>query len=305
MVLCLVALPVFAVLSIFSVKYRKLTKEAFDCLFKTVTFRKCRSGLDNRIRAVLTGRIIRLSPGIAKIFYKNYKIFSWVLFILLVWSFYVSFIGIHNYILYGNCNGPESSGFCIFDPTGSNSRISEIDYVIPANITYPVLEDDDPIIGDPKAELTIIEFGCYTCPYTKNAESTVQKIIDYYNGRVNVQFKTFVIPNHPFSTESALAADCALEQGKYYDYHKLLFDNQEKMNYDMLISLAGSLGMNMTQFTNCLEDEKYKFEVQDDTFMGLEAGVPGTPTFFIGKSKVVGPKPFKTFKNIIDEELKK
>ena len=116
MVLCWIALPVFAVLGIFSVRYRKLTLDSLDCIFRTVTLRKCNSGLDDKIRSDVTGTFLKVSPRTAKFFYKNYKIIAWILLIIFLWSFYASSVGIYNYAKYGNCNGPDSDGFCIFDP---------------------------------------------------------------------------------------------------------------------------------------------------------------------------------------------
>lgn len=116
MVLCFIALPIFALLGLFSLKYRKLTKESLDCMFRTITLRKCRSGLDERIKSDVTGKLMRVSPGLAKGFYRNYKIISWIILILFIWATYVSAVGVYNYYLYGNCNGEDSSAFCIFNP---------------------------------------------------------------------------------------------------------------------------------------------------------------------------------------------
>lgn len=305
MVLCLLALPIFAILGIFSIKYRKLTLDALECLFKTITLKKCESGLDDRIKSGVTGTILKYSPKTAKIVYRNYKIFSWIILILFLWSFYVSSVGIYNYINYGNCNGPESTGFCLFDPTGENSKISETDSIIPSEIVMPVLEDDDPIIGNPNAEITIIEFGCFVCPYTQKAEGIVKEILDYYEGKVNLQFKTFYIPGHNESYEAALAASCAKEQGKYLEYHDSLFDLQTSLGMQTYLEIAKNLDLEIEQFKECIITEKYKNEIDSDSLMGIHAGVIGTPTFFINEQRIVGPKPFKTFKKIIDKELKK
>jgi len=107
---------VFAILGIFSIKYRKLTLDALHCLFRTATLRKCESGLDDKIKADFTGRALKLSPKTARFFYKNYKIISWIVLIIFIWSIYISSVGIYNYITYGNCNGEDSNDFCIFDP---------------------------------------------------------------------------------------------------------------------------------------------------------------------------------------------
>lgn len=305
MVLCLLALPIFAFLGLFSLKYRKLSKDALQCLFRTVTLRKCESGLDDRIKAQITGKLLKFSPKTAGFFYKNYKLLSWLILMLFLWSLYQSSIGIYNYSQYGNCNGPEDVGFCIFDPTGENNGLSDIDIAVSSNITYPLLEDDDPIIGNKDAKLTIIEFGCYACPYTKKAEPIIKEVLEYYKGSVNLQFKTIKIPKHMMSYQSALAANCAKDQGKYLEYHDLLFNDQENMSNDLFLTIAEGIDLDMIEFEECLVGEKYKKEIDDDTLMGLYAGVHGTPTFFINKQMIVGPKPFKTFKNIIDEELKK
>lgn len=305
MVLCLLSLPLFAVIGIFSVKYRKLTKDALECLFKTVTLRKCKSGLDDRIKADLTGRVLKFSPKTARIFYKHYKIISWIILVIFLWSFYASSIGVYNYVTYGNCNGPESTGFCMLDPAGKNSKVSEIDITTQTEIVYPTIEEDDPIIGPEDAKLTIIEFGCYICQYTARAEPVVREVIDYYKGEVNFQFKSFYIPHHNLSYESALAANCAMEQDKYIIYHESLFAEQESIIESSFIEIAEELHFDVEKFSECYDTNRYKKEIDSDALMGIHAGVIGTPTFFINEQKIVGPKPFKTFKKIIDKELKK
>jgi len=304
----MLALPVFAVLAIFSVKYRRLTLDALDCLFRTVQLKKCDTGLDQKIKASLTGKVFKFSPSLGGFFYKHYKIISWVILILFIWSFFTGSVGLYNYIQYGNCNGPGSTGICIFDPTGEHSGISEcedleIDTHEGKNITLPILKDDDPIIGPEGAELTVIWFGCYSCKYTKIAEPIVKEVIEHYNGRVNFQFKTFFLPSHELSYESSLAADCAQEQGRYFEYHDKLFENQEELNAVTLVRLASDIGLDVQQFEACMRSEKYKSEVEGDTLMGINAGIPGTPTFFVNGQKIVGPKPAKTFIKIIDDEL--
>ena len=305
MVLCLIALPIFAILGIFSVKYQKLSKDALECLFKTVALRKCRSGLDDRIKASITGKALKLHPKAAGFVYNHYKAISWIILAVFIWSIYASSVGVYNYYYYGNCNGPEETGFCVLDPTGKNSKTSGADIDKPTEIIYPTLENDDPIIGSKNANLTVIEFGCHVCPYTKKAEPVIKEVLEHYKGRVNLQFKTFTIPRHVLSYKSSLAADCAQEQGKHVEFHDKIFEYQENSTSETLHKITEIVKLNITQFNDCLKTEKYKNEVDGDTLMGVHAGVEGTPTFFINKQKIVGPKPFRTFKTIIDEELKK
>ncbi len=304
MALCLLALPIFAVLSIFSIKYGKLTKDALDCLFRTITFRKCHSGLDDKIKSDISGTLLRFSPKTAKFFYNNYKLFSWLILIIFIWSTYISAIGVYNYTQYGNCNGPEEVGFCVLDPT-HETGVSEVDVHAPEHIVYPKITLDDPFIGPKTAELTITEFGCYVCPYTAKAEPVIQKVIEHYDGKVNFQFISYPVPHHKLSYTAALSADCALEQSLYQPYHDALFENQGNLTIEKINDIAQDLGLNMTQFNDCIDTDKYNKEIASDSLAGVQAGVMGTPTFFINEQKIVGPKPLKTFTKIIDEELKK
>ena len=127
MVLCWIALPVFAILGIFSVKYRKLTKDSLECLFKTATLRKCDSGLDEKIKSDITGKLMNNYPNTARVFYNHYKIISLVVVILMLASIYFSGVGVYNYIKYGNCNGENSSLFCVIGAAGGLIGLGEPD----------------------------------------------------------------------------------------------------------------------------------------------------------------------------------
>ncbi len=302
MVLCLLALPVFAILSIFSIRYKKLTSDALECLFKTIQLRKCESGLDDRIKADLTGRVLTLSPRLAQFLYNYYKIISWIILIIFVWSMFTSIIGVYNYVQYGNCNGPESNDFCIFDPTGQNRGVTEAEIDTHKALTSPGVEENRTNIGNHDAELTIIEFGCYSCPYTEKAQATIEEVLAYYEGRVNLQYRTFVLPSHRNSLESALAAACADEQGAFQAYHKRLFDMQDDITLTFT-GIAEELELDIPAFEQCAAEQRYKNIVDEDTLAAIYAGVEGTPTFFINDHAIVGPKPLKTFQTIIEGEL--
>ena len=305
MVLCIIALPVFAVLGIFSLKFRKLAKESLECLFRTATLRKCRSGLDDRIKSSFTGKIMKISPKTASFVYRNFRIISFLILALFLWSTYSSAAGVYNYAKYGSCDGPSEDGFCVLDPAGANTKTSGLDMDFNGQVILPSLENDDPIIGNKNAQITIIEFGCYACPYTKKAEPIVKEVLDYYDGKVNLQFKTAVIPHHNTSYMTALAANCAMEQGKYDEYHALLFENQKNITKELIYELAGNAGIGNGQFIECIRSEKYRQEIESDTLQGYNAGITGTPTFFINGQRITGPKPFRAFKTIINAELKK
>lgn len=115
MVLCFIALPIFLVLGIFSVKYRILAKDALDCLGRTITFRKCKSRLDDRIKSHVTGKVMKRNHKFGLFIYRNFQLLSVIFIIIFIISLFFSITGYGNYIKYGNCNGPEDDGsFCIY-----------------------------------------------------------------------------------------------------------------------------------------------------------------------------------------------
>lgn len=303
--ICLLALIVFAVLGIFSSTHRLLAKEAFDCVFKRITLRKCESGLDKRLKSKITGKLMRRNPRLAGLLYKNFELLSWAFTILLVLSLVYSAYSGYNYFKYGNCYGKPSEAFCIFDPAG-NTKASVYDYGYSGPVAFPAI-DDDPYLGSKNATVTIIEFGCFRCKYTKKAEATIKEIIKAYGDKILYVYRDFPLNERHLEADiHSEAADCAFEQGKYWEYHDLLFEEQEMENHTLMLKgFAEKLSLNMTKFNECFDSRKYRGEVLDDFEDGLKAGIVGTPTFFINDKTLVGPRTFKDFKKIIDKELAK
>lgn len=112
--ICILALIVFGILGIFSATHRVLAKEAFNCVFRRLTFRKCTTGLDERLKSQITGLFMRKSARAASFVYKNFEIISWMFTIILIVSLIFSSISIYNLAKYGSCD-PHSTN-CIFNP---------------------------------------------------------------------------------------------------------------------------------------------------------------------------------------------
>lgn len=304
--ICLIALVVFAVLGIFSAKYRTVAKEAFDCVFRRITFRKCTTGLDNRLKSQITGRLMRKRPRFAKAVYRHFEAISWIFTIALVLSLGYSVYSVANLFIYGNCNGPIPDAFCVFDPfiTGGVEGECTIEGAVGEITGVLEVHPDDPTIGSEDAKVTIIEAGCFVCPYTKEAVPIIKQVISYYGDKVRFAYKDFPMSSaHPGAQEAAEASHCAHEQGKYWEYHDLLFENQGKTGFEDLMGFAGGLGLDTDQFSECMASHKYKPKVDSDFREAFEIGVYGTPTFFINGQVVVGPKTFNEFRQIIDSEL--
>ena len=308
--ICLVALVVFSVLGIFSVRYRKLAIKAVDCVFRRVTFRPCQSGMDQQLRSKLVATISKKNVNLAKFVVKHFEVLSWIFTAIFILSIFFSARGIYFYAVYGNCNGQDSNDFCVFDalnPVEDHSSCSDPSVITgDVEFTVPTVNENDLILGSKDAKVSIIEFGCYTCPFTKKANPVVTEILEKYDGKILYVYKDFPLPTHQNANLASNAVMCANNQDLYWSYHNLLFESAfEQINADDLMNIASTLNLNMTDFEYCLSEMRFNQDVNNDFEEGTSAGVYGTPTFFINGVVVVGPKPFRYFKNIIDNELKK
>ena len=167
------------------------------------------------------------------------------------------------------------------------------------------LVDDDPSLGSADAKVTIVEFSDFQCPACKSAEPLIKNIIAAYGDKINFVYRDFPLTQiHEFALISAEAAECADEQGKFWEYHDKLFAMQPKLDLQSLENYARDLGLNRSQFNQCLETEKYKGEVLADLGTAGSLGLTGTPTFIINDKIVPGIISFDQFSAIINSYLK-
>lgn len=179
--------------------------------------------------------------------------------------------------------------------------------------------DNDPVRGNPDAPITIIEFSDFQCPFCARFHvQTLPSILEEYidTGKVNLVYRDFPIQSiHPNALPAAVAAECANEQGMYWQYHDTLFEKQNawsKLDTGSAISTfsqyATDVGLEQQQFDSCLSSGKYLEEVQQDLSDGRDYDITGTPGFFIGNEKIGfvkidGAQPFESFKRVIDSQL--
>ncbi len=202
----------------------------------------------------------------------------------------------------------------IFGFNKSNSDIANVDEKKPQNNIPPkntntnritVSSDDDPSIGPDNAPITVIEFSDYQCPYCERAEPTVKQILSKYKDKVKFVYRDFPLGFHPYAQKAAEASECADEQKKFWEYHDILFKNQNALDIESLKKYAKELKLDESKFNKCLDSGKYASETQKDFEDGQKAGVSGTPTFFINGIKVVGAQPYNVFEQAIEQELNK
>ncbi len=167
-----------------------------------------------------------------------------------------------------------------------------------------VSTDDDPSKGPKNAPVTIIEFTEYQCPFCRKARPVVNQILATYGDKVHYVLRDFPLNFHKQAKDAANAAQCAGEQGKYWEFSDKLWDKQGNHTQEVFAEIADDIGLDEDKFATCATSKKYYAEIQKDASAGAEAGVSGTPAYFINGVFVSGAQPFENFKQIIDAELK-
>jgi protein-disulfide isomerase len=187
-------------------------------------------------------------------------------------------------------------------PTG-NAAAPQGDQEPSAPIKDVSLKADDHIKGEKGAKVTIIEYSDFQCPFCGRAEPTIAKILETYGEDVVFAYRHFPLSFHPNARPAALASECAAEQDKFWEYHKVLYANSNALSKTDLLKYADDLKLDAADFKSCLESEKYAKKVDADFAQGQADGVTGTPAFFINGELIAGAYPFDSFKQIIDRKL--
>ncbi len=176
----------------------------------------------------------------------------------------------------------------------------------PADVDMESLMDDDKVRGDADASVTIVEFSDFECPFCGRYYNQAYKQIkeNYIDaGKVKYVFRDFPLGFHAKAQKASEAAECAGDQGAYWDMHDRLFENSQKLSVEDLKEHAKALGLDSAEFDDCLDSGKYEDEVKKDLADGAAAGVTGTPAFFVNGKKISGAQPYSAFEAAIEAEL--
>jgi protein-disulfide isomerase len=160
-----------------------------------------------------------------------------------------------------------------------------------------------PALGPPEAPVTIVEFTDYQCPYCHKAQSTIDKVLSRYAGKVQLVHRDFPLDGHSQALPAARAARCAGEQGRFWDYHHNLMTLPGDLSEADLAARAASLKLNPGAFSTCLASDRYDSSIRESLEAGAKAGVTGTPAYFINGRMIYGARPFEQFQEVIDAEL--
>jgi protein-disulfide isomerase len=176
----------------------------------------------------------------------------------------------------------------------------------PPQPTAPVdvpLRPDDPARGSSRAPVTIVEFSDFQCPFCSRAGPTLRQIEQAYGKDVRIVWKHQPLPFHPEAMPAALAAEAAREQGKFWEMHDKLFQNQQALSAPAFEAFAREIGLDVPRWKAALADPRLRERIQADQQLAGRVGASGTPTFFVNGERVIGAQPFESFKAVIDRKL--
>jgi len=158
------------------------------------------------------------------------------------------------------------------------------------------------IEGRSDAPIQLVEFADYQCPYCQKVNADLNKLVEDYSGKVSLIYKDFPLPMHPHAEKAAEAARCAGEQGKFWEYHNLLFSDR-KLDLPDLKQQAKSLHLDEDKFDQCLDSGQETASVERDRQEGMKLGLSGTPSFFINGHFFSGAVDYATLRQMVDQQL--
>jgi len=162
-----------------------------------------------------------------------------------------------------------------------------------------------PSHGPADAPVTIVEFSDFECPYCQAMLGTIKNVQEAYGEKVRLVYRQFPLNSiHPNAQRAAEASLCANDQGKFWEMHDLMFEDQSGLSVGALTKKAESLELDSAAFETCLTSNKYAAQVKQDVMEGTVAGVTGTPAVFINGRPLIGNVPYSDVAKIIEDELK-
>jgi protein-disulfide isomerase len=162
---------------------------------------------------------------------------------------------------------------------------------------------DDPQRGPRAAPVTVVIFSDFQCPFCTRVEPTLAQLQKAYPNDVRVVWKNYPLAMHPQAMPAALAAEAAREQGKFWEMHDLMFQNQGQLAPAQFEAWAKQLGLDAKKFQAASAAPSTRARVEEDARLGARFAAQGTPTLYVNCRQVVGAQPYEVFQKIVDEEL--
>jgi protein-disulfide isomerase len=170
-----------------------------------------------------------------------------------------------------------------------------------AVLTVPVTEDRDHIQGPAEAAVTLVEYGDYQCPYCGAAYPIIKEVQARMGGTLRFVFRNFPIStSHPHAEQAAEAAEAAAHQGRFWEMHDLLYENQSRLGEEDLRSYAKELELDVPTFDQELADHVHAERVREDFMSGVRSGVNGTPTFYVNGTRHDGSYEIEALLTVLE-----
>lgn len=185
----------------------------------------------------------------------------------------------------------------------SNQKTKEIKEVF-IDFLKKLTSDGSPFLGEEKAPVVITVFSDFQCPHCAQLGELYPKLLEKYPTSIKIVFKYFPLPNHQFSGAAAVASWAAQQQGKFWQYHDLVYENFRDLTLEKLTGFAEQLGLNMPQFQQQMNSQEAKNKVIQDIQEGQTSGVTSTPTIYIN-GRLARERSLVAMEKMIDESLKK
>ncbi len=173
----------------------------------------------------------------------------------------------------------------------------------PAHVQKIEFRPDDPQKGPRDAAVTVVVFSDFQCPFCSRVEPTLAQLQQAYPKDVRVVWKNLPLAMHPQAMPAALAAEAAHQQGKFWQMHDLMFQNQGQLSPEKYDAWAKELGLDVAKFKKAAGAEATRARVEEDARLGARVAPQGTPTLYVNCRAVVGAQPYEVFKKIVDEQL--
>jgi protein-disulfide isomerase len=165
------------------------------------------------------------------------------------------------------------------------------------------IDKDDPMVGNPSAPVTLVEFSDFQCPFCRHSQETLKQLRTAYGDKLRLVFKQLPLAMHPQARISAEAALCAQDQGKYWEMREWMFSNQNDLKADALTAAAKTAGLDADVFSKCLATHATAARIDRDVKEAKDLGAAATPTFYVDGRMLEGAQTYDTFREVIDQEL--
>ncbi len=301
---CIVSAIILSILGIFSASNRQLAKEALDCVLHRITFRPCTTGFDEKMKAKILGVVITRSEKFARFLNKFFEPISWIFFFLLLAASAMFIRGLVLFYTTGSCNGVNSTGFCVFDPTGENTKTSSANgegaCPIPTNPigSQLTLQNVDlslwPVKNSGQPD-KIVFVGCYACEYTRKVYPEIRALVEKYNPE-------FFFGEYPTKLKTDYLSQvgyCVYKQDpeKYWQMNDVFFSEDVSLLEDHAATdqVLTNLGLDTASIEACVKDPATEENVQKVFSEIRKTNFYGTPTIFINGEPLVGPKPYRVY----------